>query len=314
MNILIIGGTRFQGRYLVKELLDRGYAVTVFHRGSHAIEPQPCLTDLIGERNNCADLARLRDLEFDACIDTCAYFPAQVDLLASVLKTRHYSLISSVYVYADKDDILLDESAPLDHSSVVQSGALTAQSYGALKVQCEESARQHFGKNCLIIRPSIIIGPGDHTERLAFWIRMVGKHGKRIDIAGAEPVLQLLDVRDLAHFTAQCVTAGRSGPVNVCGKEIGFGDMLDAIVDISGIDNDRRTLRPADISWPELTALPYLEGNRRARYDCQLAASWGFSGRTLKTSLADVYAHALQDDFAVHTFHAEEAAVLRLFS
>lgn len=313
MNILIVGGTRFQGRYLVKELLDGGHTVTVFHRGGHAIEPQSGLTDLIGERSNSADLARLAGQTFDACIDTCAYFPAQIDLLADVLKTRHYTLISSVYVYVDQD-ALLDEGAPLDSSPVAQGKALTPKNYGALKAQCEESAKRHFGKSCLIIRPSIIIGPGDHTERLAFWIRMVAKHRKRIDIAVAAPVLQLLDVRDLARFTVQCVTAGRSGPVNVCGQEIGFAGLLDAIAEISGTDCDRRMLRPDNINRSELATLPYLDGERRARYANRLAAHWGFAGRMLQASLADILVHARQDNFAIRAFHSEEAAVLRLFS
>ena len=72
LNILIIGGTRFQGRYLVNEFLNASHSVTVFHRGSHAIDPCKGLTDMIGDRNTPADLAPLASCKFDACIDTCA--------------------------------------------------------------------------------------------------------------------------------------------------------------------------------------------------------------------------------------------------
>ena len=67
-------------------------------------------TDELNGRLGEADLARLADCEFDACIDTCAYFPAQIALAADILKTRHYCLISSVYVYADRDAMLCEDS------------------------------------------------------------------------------------------------------------------------------------------------------------------------------------------------------------
>ena len=112
MNILIIGGTRFQGRYLVNELLVAGHAVTVFHRGSHAIDPCSGLTDIIGDRNTPADLARHSDLEFNACIDTCAYLPTQIELVVDSIKVRHYCLISSVYVNADQEALLREDAQP----------------------------------------------------------------------------------------------------------------------------------------------------------------------------------------------------------
>ena len=90
MKILIIGGTRFQGRYLVNELLNAGHAVTVFHRGSHTIAQRKGLVDIIGDRNVPADLTRLSTCEFDVCIDTCAYFPAQITGVADILKIQHY--------------------------------------------------------------------------------------------------------------------------------------------------------------------------------------------------------------------------------
>ena len=112
MNILVLGGTRFQGPYLVRELLDAGHGVTIFHKGNHAIEPCSGLTDLIGDRNVAEDLAPLAGHHFDTCIDTCAYFPSQIALVNDILTIQHYCLVSTVHVYADQDD-LLNEDSPL---------------------------------------------------------------------------------------------------------------------------------------------------------------------------------------------------------
>lgn len=312
MNILIIGGTRFQGRYLVHELLNSGHTVTVFHRGSHVIGPCDGLTDIIGDRNAPAALTRLSGREFDACIDTCAYFPTQIELVADSVKTLHYCLISSVYVYADQDALLCEDAQPcrmLDEPNP----RLTVDNYGAWKVLCEEAALSHFGDAVLILRPSIIIGIGDHTERLLFWLRLAAIHGKRLDIDGREPVIQLVDVRDLAHFTARCVDAQRHGAVNVCGEPVGFSALLDSIESVTGRQLARASVHAQDLAKLDLTHLPYCEAGHLARHNTALSRAWGFSGRTLLDSLEDIHAYCQRNGFAMSNFQAEEAAVLDLF-
>lgn len=313
MNILIIGGTRFQGRYLVDMLLERGHTVTVFHKGSHAIPARKGLTDLTGNRDNPADLSCLADRSFDACIDTCAYFPAQVDRLANILRVDHYSLISSVYVYAD-NNTSLNEHSRLDTAPIASDTSVTPQNYGALKGLCEQRAHHHFSSACLIIRPSIIIGPGDHTERMSFWMRMVAKHHKRPEFSGLERSIQLLDVRDLARFVTLCVEARRNGPVNVCGKTATFRSVLDTISDISGHDCAQRNIAPEDLPRLGLDRLPYLDSTRNGTYDRRLSLAWGFTERRLDESLRDIYVHEKRQDFPIHLFQEEEAAILRLFS
>lgn len=313
VNILIIGGTRFQGRYLVNELLDSGHAVTVFHRGSHAIDPFDGLTDVIGDRNVPADLARLSEWEFDACIDTCAYFPAQIELLANTIKAQHYCLISSVYVYTDQDAVLR-EDAQLFRILDGPGPELTTDNYGALKVLCEEAALSHFGDAVLILRPSIIIGMGDHTERLLFWLRLAAIHGKRLDIKGREPVIQLVDVRDLARFTATCVETQRQGAVNVCGEPIGLSSLLDSIELITSQRLSRTTVNAQDLSRLALARLPYCEAGHLARHDATLSRAWGFTARQLPYSLADIHADCQRHGFAMRNFQTEEATVLQLFA
>lgn len=313
MNILIIGGTRFQGRYLVKELLDAGHAVTVFHRGSNAIDPVDGLTDMIGDRNVPADLARLSEWEFDACIDLCAYFPAQIELVADRIKARHYCLISSVYAYADQDALLREDAQPFRMPDG-PGPELATDNYGALKVLCEEAAVSHFGDAVLILRPSIIIGMGDHTERLLFWLRLAAIHGKRLDFDGREPVIQLVDVRDLARFTATCAETQRQGAVNVCGEPVGLTSLLDLIETITSRRLSRTSVNAQDLSRLALARLPYCEAGHLARHDTTLSRAWGFTGRPLQDSLADIHADCRRHGFSMRNFQAEEAAVLHLFA
>lgn len=313
MNILIIGGTRFQGRYLVNKLLEAGHRVTVFHRGNHLIEARNGLVDFIGDRNIPADLAGLTKQEFDACIDTCAYFPAQIALLADFIKTRHYCLISSVYVYVDQDAILQEE-APLSRIPGGPGLELTPNNYGALKALCEEEALKCFGNTCLSIRPSIIIGIGDHTERLLFWMRFIAVHRKRLDIAGRNPVIQLVDVRDIAQFTTTCVEHSRQGKVNVCGDPISLSALVDTIEVISGRSCERRSLHFDDLPSLSLSRLPYCESGHIARHDASLSHAWGFTGRALQNSLEDIYANFKQQGFHMRGFHDEEDTALRLFA
>jgi 2'-hydroxyisoflavone reductase len=313
MNILIIGGTRFQGRYLVNELLGAGHTVTVFHRGSHAIDPRNKLTDIIGDRNIPADLARLADCEYDYCIDTCAYFPAQITLVADILKTLFYCLISSVYVYEDCD-AMLREDALLLRKPEVSGPGLKTHCYGALKVLCEDEALARFGKTTLILRPSIIIGLGDHTERLLFWLRLAAMHGKRLDIASRQPIVQLVDVRDLSLFTAKCVEKQRQGAVNVCGEPVGLSSLLDSIETITSRRLSRASVEAQDLTRLDLLGLPYCENGHLARYDTSLSHTWGFSGRGLRDSLSDIHVYCQHHGFAMHNFQAEESAVLRLFA
>lgn len=313
MNILIIGGTRFQGRHLVQNLLTAGHFVTVFHKGSHSIDPHGALVNIIGNRNNPEDLGQLAGHAFDACIDTCAYFPAQISLAADTLKIQHYCLISSVYVYKDEGTLLREDSQLLRMHGVCTDN-LTPHNYGALKALCEEETLRRFGNTSLIIRPSIIIGAGDHTERLLFWLRLASRHGKRLDILPPSLVIQLVDVRDLASFTVKCIEEKRHGPVNVCGKPVSLSSVLDMVESITGRQLVGMTVRAENLPRLGIERLPYCEGGHHASYDTVRSHTWGFVDRNLRDSLADIHADCQLRGFSMQNFQAEEVAVLRLFS
>ena len=218
-----------------------------------------------------------------------------------------------MYVYVDQD-ALLHEDAQLLPVNDKPATELTPDSYGAWKRLCEKAALAHFGHSVLILRPSIIIGIGDHTERTLFWLRLAAIHGKRLDFAGREPVVQLVDVRDLACFTARCVETQRKGAVNVCGEPVGFSTLLNSIETIVNRQLSRTSVHAQDLPELNLARLPYCESGHLARHDTKLSHTWGFTGRKLQDSLKDIHNSYQHHGFAMRNLQAEEAAILGLFA
>src|SRR3954451_7771710 len=151
MRILLIGGTRFIGRHVVGAALAAGHEVTVFHRGRTGAELFPEVTRLTGDRND--DLSALADGEWDATIDTCAYFPRQVQSLADVLGDRagRYQLVSSVSAYASPEHAGFTEDAALAELDDPTVEEVTNETYGGLKVLCERAAVERFGPTTTLV-------------------------------------------------------------------------------------------------------------------------------------------------------------------
>jgi 2'-hydroxyisoflavone reductase len=312
MNVLIIGGTRFQGRHLVAALLRGHHRVTVFHTGGHAIAPAGNLVDIIGDRNDPAQLKRITGIDFDACIDTCAYLPGQVELLGRFLSCRAYFMLSSVYVYRDQAGLVTEQGALVP--AAVPASAVTQDNYGAMKVLCERMASASFAGRCAVLRPTMIIGPGDHTRRMAFWIRLAGRHRKFVLMEGLTPQMQFIDVRDLAAFTVRVIEQGLTGTVNVAGEPVHFEEVINRLAAISGAGCSIARVSAGRLAALGLAGLPYLEEIREATYSTALAKAWGLESRPLHDSLVDVYRDEEGQGFVVGRFTDLEANVLRLFA
>ena len=313
MNVLIIGGTRFQGRYLVENLIRNGHKVTVFHKGSHSLNSRSGLTDMLGDRNNLDDLGKLLGLEFDACIDTCAYFPGQIDNLRKIVKTKKYCLISSIYVYKNQFTNLI-EASELANINGHSTTKLTQENYGALKAICEQTAHSCFGEGCLIIRPAIIIGPGDHTERMSFWVRMAANNHKLLAPGNLERTIQFVDVRDLAGFTVKLIIDGRSGVINVTGRRYSFQEFLNRLTRLSQIHCQIYKIDWGQFNKLHLIDSPFCYPGGSENYNSELAKSWGFQDRDLRDSLLDIYEHDKKKNFRLTKYQDLEKTILGLFS
>jgi 2'-hydroxyisoflavone reductase len=237
MNLLFIGGTGFFGRHAVDAALAAGHRVTLFHRGTAGVEPRPNVTHLLGDRR--LDLAALRTGDWDAVIDTCGYLPREVVAMAEQLRgrVRRYVFISSVSTYASFA-MPNDEASPLGQIADVDTEVVDGRTYGPLKALCEQALRQRFGEQALLIRPGLVVGPGDTTGRFTWWPARVARAADGEAVlapAGPQLPVQFIDVRDLAAFVLHTVAQGISGPVNVASAPGArtLGDVLETCAKVA---------------------------------------------------------------------------------
>jgi Nucleoside-diphosphate-sugar epimerases len=225
MRILILGGTGLIGPHQVRYAASRGHKVTVFNRGrTHpGILGGLNVEQLIGDRNG--DLKALEGRDWDAVIDNPATLPKWVRDAAAVLKghTPRYLFVSTVSVYADNSKPDQDENAKVMTGGDPNATRMeSAQQYGPLKALAEEEARKAFGSGAIIVRPGLIIGPGDETRRFLYWPLRLRKGGDVLAPGDGSDPVQYIDARDLAEWTIRLVEKdGNGGTYNALGPARG---------------------------------------------------------------------------------------------
>lgn len=236
MQFLIIGGTLFLGRHLVEAARARGHQVTLFHRGKTNPGLFPDVLEVLGDRTSEADLAALAGQRFDAVIDTCGYVPRVVGMSAAALATQAslYCFISTVSVYAGWPETPADETAPLAVLEDPTTEVVDGKTYGGLKALCEKVVEEAFPGRSLIIRPGLIVGPHDPSDRFTYWPHRIAQGGDVLAPAGPELPTQWIDVRDLAEWTIQMLEGQRRGVYNGDGPVIGLGQLLATCLLASG--------------------------------------------------------------------------------
>jgi 2'-hydroxyisoflavone reductase len=238
MKILIIGGTRFLGRHLVNSARARGHEVTLFNRGQTNPNLFGQVEKILGDREK--DLDQLTGRNWDAVIDTCGYFPRIVRMSAEALKDKveSYIFISSLSVYADFSKIGINESDPVGKIEDETIEEITGESYGPLKALCEKAVLDVFGIDSLIIRPGLIVGPHDPTDRFTYWPVRVARGGDVLAPDRPDVLTQIIDVRDLADFIIELIAQNTSGVFNATGPghPLTFGTLLDTCKLVSASD------------------------------------------------------------------------------
>ena len=228
MKILLIGGTRFLGRHLVNSARSRGHIVTLFNRGQTNPNLFMQVDKIHGDREK--DLDQLTG-HWDAVIDTCGYFPRIVRMSAEALKDKaaHYIFISSISVYSDFSKIGIKESDPVGKIEDETMEEITSESYGPLKALCEKVVQDVFGIRSLIIRPGLIVGPHDPTDRFTYWPVRIAHGGEVLAPDRPEVLTQVIDVRDLAKFIIDLMEQNVSGVFNATGPdhELSLGRLFD---------------------------------------------------------------------------------------
>lgn len=236
LRVLIFGGTGFIGPHFVETLRAHGHKLTLFNRGKRNPKLFPDVETLIGDRNGQVDAIKGRD--WDVVIDDSGYTPKQVKLTTDLLKghVQHYIFVSSISAYADLTPPGIDEDYRLATLKDPTVEEITDGTYGGLKVLCEKTVEQAFGKNSAVVRPTYIVGPGDPTDRFTYWPVRASKGGEMLAPGTAADPIQFIDVRDLAEFMRLCVEQRFSGSYNACNPPgaVTMGDVLDMAKKVSG--------------------------------------------------------------------------------
>jgi 2'-hydroxyisoflavone reductase len=239
LRILILGGTGFIGPYQVQYALSRGHKVTTFNRGKTRKHELPeGVEQLIGDRKGQLDA--LKNRQWDVAIDNPTTLPAWVRDAAQILKgnVERYVFISTISVYEDSKTGP-DETAPLQKydgpdpykETLEAMKASGFKTYGPLKALSEKEAEKWFPRQTLIIRPGLIVGPHDETDRFTYWPVRIDRGGEVLAPGTPSDPVQIVDARDLAEWTIRMAENRETGIYNATGptKTFGIGAMLDGI-------------------------------------------------------------------------------------
>jgi 2'-hydroxyisoflavone reductase len=226
LDILILGGTGFTGPEQVEYAIARGHRVTLFNRN----RTRPGMfkgrvrEELVGDLNN--DTSALEGKKFDVVIDNPTTFPAWVRNAAKYLagNTKHYMFISTTSVYSDQSQIGINEDSPTtpmpaDLDPYTLDPAHSGRYYGALKTRAEQEVEKHYPGMNTIIRPCLIVGPLDRTDRFTYWPARISEGGEVLAPNTPNDPCQFIDSRDLAEFMIRMVEARELGVYNVIGPE-----------------------------------------------------------------------------------------------
>lgn len=242
LNILFLGGTGFIGPHMVRRCLSQGHSVTLFNRGKRNSNLFPELETIIGNRDPKVDdgLNGLKDRSWDVVIDTSGYIPRHVAASAELLKNSvdHYLFISTVSVYSDFSIPDMTEDAPLAQLEDPTVEQITGETYGGLKVLCEQAVTDTYGARATVLRPTFIIGPGDHTDRFIHYIHRPLQGGRMAIPGKPDNPVSYIDVRDLADFVGHVVEKRISGIYNVVNKHKSatFGELIETSIAASKSD------------------------------------------------------------------------------
>lgn len=231
LKILILGGTRFVGLHITALALERGHSLTFFNRGRTNVDRFPAVERIKGDRNG--EIDGLKDREWDAVIDTSGYVPRHVRLSAELLapKVKQYVFVSSISVYPNFSEPR-HETSPVGKIADETVEKVDGETYGPLKALCEQAAEKAMPGRTTILRPGLIVGPDDNTDRFTYWPARAARGGEFIAPGAPTDPFQIIDARDLAAFTLTVIENQVTGVYNLVSNPGGFkfGELTDACI------------------------------------------------------------------------------------
>jgi 2'-hydroxyisoflavone reductase len=229
MKLLILGGTKFLGKHFTILAREAGHTVTHFNRGETNPNAFPDVMRILGDRDG--GWRALADGEWDAVIDTSGFLPRLVRDSASCLADHagHYTFVSSISVYKDFSVVNQDESGPVAVLDDPTVETMDGENYGALKALCEGAAEAAMPGRVFCVRPGLIVGPDDPTNRFTYWVTRLARGGETLAPRPESRPMQIIDVRDLAAWMLRSVEGKRTGVYNATGPagRLAFDEFLE---------------------------------------------------------------------------------------
>ena len=247
MRLCLLGGTAFLGKYIAEAGLAAGHEVTCVARGTSGPVPKGA-RHLVLDRSQLDALSALNEESFDAVVElTWQPCFAREALAALSDKSERWCFVSSVSAYADHDVPEMDESTqlldPLDGDDA------TIEFYGEAKVACEQATILARGSRCLILRPGLIGGPGDVSDRSGAWVARCAQDPTAPLLVPRSPssFVQVIDGRDLAEFIVVALTSDLVGTFNTVGESVAFSEFVALSRSVGGHTGEVR-----QVDWPWL--------------------------------------------------------------
>ncbi len=232
MRALVLGGTRFVGRHIVEALLTAGHQVSTLTRGKSIDELPADVERLRGDRDEGAlGLEALRGRSWDVCVDVSGCTPRQVRPSAEMLRpvVRRYLFISAVSVYGDPSRRPVCETEPRQTPAGEDVTVVDRDTYGALKVTCENIIQQVFGDRATLLRPQIVVGPHDPSGRYAYWLQRAQQSEEMLAPGDGSDHVQFIDARDLARFANTVIENDLGGPFNLAGPRFTWATFMNLL-------------------------------------------------------------------------------------
>jgi len=236
MRLLVLGGTVFLGKHVVESALGRGHEVTLFNRWQTHTDRFPAIEKLVGDRDGGLDV--LVGREFDAVVDTSGYLPRIVSASAELLKdsVNRYLFVSSVSVYDGTGLTEVNEQTPVATIDDPTVEEIDGDTYGPLKALCEQAVERALPGRTMVVRPGLIVGPDDPTDRFTYWPVRMTDGGDVVCPEPRDQPCQVIDVRDLAGWMVTLLENGTTGVLNGVGPATPatLGSTIETSADVAG--------------------------------------------------------------------------------